>query len=120
VLFYLNNDQEDIFEKYMCAFCICDQTSALMSEANSKKKLDDLPSLERLPQSLRGKLHTKRSENIWEELMVGGLNSHNSKNEPSAHVQFDEPMKRKVKGVFLNRLERSGTIGEMSLENEMR
>lgn len=91
-----------------------------MSEANSKNKFDDMPSLEQLPQSLRGKLHTKRSENMWEELVVGGIKPHDSKNDPSAHVKFDEPLKRKVKGVFLNRLEHSGTIGEMSLDKEMR
>lgn len=91
-----------------------------MSEANSKNKFDEMPSLEQLPQSLRGKLHTKRSENMWEELVVGGIKPHDSKNDPSAHVKFDEPLKRKVKGVFLNRLEHSGTIGEMSLDKEMR
>lgn len=121
VLFYLNNDQEDVFERYLCEFCPCDQTSAMISRTNSKKLIDEMVSLERLPQSLRGKLHTKRSENMWEELITGGEKKQDRDSNSSAVVKLNEPLKKKVKGIFVHsRLDDSGVIGESSVDREMR
>jgi len=126
VCFHINSDRDELIELYLSEFCDCD------GEGNGQNRnsglISKMPSLEKMPQSLRGTLHTKRSANLWDKLETGGTKDLDGTAADSRQANnLDDEPPLNLRGVSIrnafpdaDNVRGPDVIRELSLENEIR